>query len=416
MQAPAHDADLAVLKGRIMEGLGRLAEALTFYHSAAESSGRPAAARGRLREIALRQSIGEMKRDEALAGLEALTTGWRGDETEAEALQLLSRLYAEESRHREAFQVMRTALIAHPQSEMTRRIQEDCATTFEALFLGGKSEALAPIDALSLFYDFRDLTPVGRRGDEMIRRLADRLVTVDLLDQAAELLQHQVDNRLQGAARSQVAVRLAAIYLMARKPDRAIQVLRTSRNADLPNELRSQRLLMEARAQSDVGRPELALEVIANLQGAEVERLRADILWKARRWRDSAEQIEKLYGERWSQFTPLAEQERADLLRAAVGYALAEDTIGLDRLRTKYAPKMAEGPDRRAFEVVTSPLHAKAPEFGEVAKVVAAADTLDAFLREIRAKYPETTGPVPGTPPAPAVPGPGAAAETKQAS
>ena len=77
------------------------------------------------------------------------------------------------------------------------------------------------IDALSLFYDFRDLTPVGRRGDEMIRKLADRLVSVDLLDQAAELLQHQVDNRLQGAARAQVAVRLAVIYLMARKPDRA---------------------------------------------------------------------------------------------------------------------------------------------------------------------------------------------------
>ena len=87
---------------------------------------------------------------------------------------------------------------------------------------------MPPIDALSLFYDFRDLTPVGRRGDEMIRKLADRLVSVDLLDQAAELLQHQVDNRLQGAARAQVAVRLAVIYLMGRKPDRAIQALRTS--------------------------------------------------------------------------------------------------------------------------------------------------------------------------------------------
>ena len=36
-QAPARSADLTVLKGRIMEGLGRLAEALTFYHAAAES-------------------------------------------------------------------------------------------------------------------------------------------------------------------------------------------------------------------------------------------------------------------------------------------------------------------------------------------------------------------------------------------
>ncbi len=417
-QAPARDADLTVLKGRIMEGLGRLAEALTLYRAAADSPDRPAAARGRLREIALRQSIGEMKREDAVAALESLTIGWRGDETEAEALQVLGRLYGEEHRYRDAFQVMRTALIVHPHSEMTRRIQDEAVVTFESLFLGGKSEALAPIDALSLFYDFRDLTPVGRRGDEMIRKLADRLVSVDLLDQAAELLQHQVDNRLQGAARSQVAVRLAVIYLMARKPDRAIQVLRASRGADLPNELRNQRLLIEARAQSDVGRPELALEVVANLQGREVERLRIDVLWKARRWRDAAEQIETMYGDRWSTFTPLSAQERADVLRAAVGYALAEDALGLDRLRNKYAAKMAEGSDRRAFDVVTAPLSAKAPEFGEVAKAVTTADTLDAFLREIRTKYPETTGPAPSAPavqPAPAAPGP-AAAVTRQAS
>jgi tetratricopeptide (TPR) repeat protein len=415
-QAPARDADLSVLKGRIMEGLGRLAEALTYYRAAAESADRPAAARGRLREIALRQSVGEMKREAAIPALESLAIGWRGDEIEAEALQLLGHLYGEDNRHRDAFQVMRTALIAYPNSETTRRIQDEAAVAFEQLFLGGKGDAMPPIDALSLFYDFRDLTPVGRRGDEMIRKLADRLVSIDLLDQAAELLQHQVDNRLQGAARAQVSVRLAVIYLMARKPDRAIQVLRASRSGDLPNELRSQRLLIEARAQSDVGRPELALEVIANLAGHEVERLRADVLWKARRWHDSAEQIERFLGERWSKFTPLTETERADVLRAAVGYALSEDAIGLDRLRTKYAPKMPEGPDRRAFAVVTAPLNTNAPEFGEVAKMVAGADTLDAFLRDIRARFPDTTGPAAIAPAQPVAPGPGAAAETKRAS
>ena len=137
--------------------------------------------------------------------------------------------------------------------------------TFDSLFLGGKGDALPPIEALSLFYDFRDLTPIGRRGDEMIRRLADRLVAVDLLDQAAELLQHQVDHRLQGAARAQVATRLAVIYLMNRKPDRALATLQATRTADLSNELRDQRLLLEARALSDIGRHDLALEVIANI-------------------------------------------------------------------------------------------------------------------------------------------------------
>ncbi len=403
--APQRDSDLTLLKGRLMEGLGRLSEALTFYRTAAESAERPAAARARLREIALRQSIGELKRDEAAAALESLALSWRGDETETETLQLLGRFYAEERRYRDAFQIMRTALVVYPNSEMTRRIQDEAAVSFESLFLGGKGDGLPPVDALSLFYDFRDLTPVGRRGDEMIRKLADRLVSVDLLDQAAELLQHQVDNRLQGAARAQVAVRLAVIYLMGRKPDRAIQVLRASRSADLPNELRTQRLMVEARAHSDTGRPELAFEVIANLQGLEADRLRADVLWKARRWRDAAEQIEKIYADRWNERTALTDGERADVLRAAVGYALAEDRIGLDRWRNKYAAKMADGPDRRAFDVVTTPFNVNAPEFGEVARKVATADTLDGFLRDIRAKFPEAA-PAPGGPTTSAPPGP----------
>jgi hypothetical protein len=180
---------------------------------------------------------------------------------------------------------------------------------------------------------------------------------------------------------------------MGRKPDRAIQVLRASRSGDLPNELRTQRLMIEARAQSDTGRPELALEVIANLQGLEADRLRTDIFWKARRWRDAAEQIEKIHGERWSAPGSLSDAERADVLRAAVGYALADDTIGLDRWRSKYTAKMADGPDRRAFDVVTTPLNVNTPEFGEVAKKIATADTLEGFLRDIRAKFPETTAP-----------------------
>ena len=56
----------------------------------------------------------------------------------------------------------------------------------------------------------------------MIRRLADRLASIDLLDQAAELLQYQVDKRLEGAARAQVAARLAMVYLTARTPDNIV--------------------------------------------------------------------------------------------------------------------------------------------------------------------------------------------------
>jgi hypothetical protein len=310
-------------------------------------------------------------------------------------------------------------MAARPDSQLTRQIQDEAAATFDALFLDGKGDAMPAIDALALFYDFRELTPVGSRGDEMIRRLAERLVSVDLLDQAADLLQYQVDHRLEGAARSEVATRLAVIYLMNRKPDRSLAVLRATRSPDLSNSLRDQRLLLEARALSDLGRHDLAIEVTADVSGSAAIRLRSDIYWAARRWDDAAEQIELMYGDRYKDFTPLSDVEREDMLRAEIGYALAEDSLGLGRFRDKYAAKMAETPDARAFEVVSAPLGTSGDEFGAIAHAAAAVDTLESFLRDLKVHYPDSTalsGPTTPHPAAPTAPGTPSAAGSPPAT
>jgi tetratricopeptide (TPR) repeat protein len=409
---PEQEPSIDVLLGRLNEGLGRGEDALTRYRAAVASPDRRSSAQARLREIVLLFGSGNMPRTDVIHDLETLTTVWRGDETEVEGLKLLAHIYTEDGRYRDAFHTMRTAMMAHPNSDLTRKIQDEAAVTFDSLFLEGKGDGMAPVEALGLFYDFRELTPVGRRGDEMIRRLADRLVSVDLLDQAAELLQHQVDNRLQGAGRSQVATRLAIIYLMNRKPDRALATLQATRSAELSNELRDERLLLEARAISETGRHDLALELIANIKTREAIQLRSDILWAAKRWREAAEQIELLYAERWRDFAPLNDSERNGILRAAIGFALGDETIGLGRLREKYAAKMADGPDRRAFDVVSMPIGADSPEFQDIAKKASNVDTLDTFLRDMRARYPEAglpPEPVKGAAAPPAQPAPAAA-------
>jgi hypothetical protein len=133
----------------------------------------------------------------------------------------------------------------------------------------------------------------------------------------------------------------------------------------------------------------LALELISGIQGHEATRLRADILWAAKRWRQAAEQIELLYGDRWREVAPLSEAERIDVLRAAIGYALDDEAIGLQRFRDKYMAKMADSPDRHAFEVVTAPTGTQGSEFKNVAQTVAGANTLDAFLSDMRKRYPD---------------------------
>jgi hypothetical protein len=185
---------------------------------------------------------------------------------------------------------------------------------------------------------------------------------------------------------------------MNKKPDRALAVLRGTRTANVSDELRSQRLLLEGRALSDTGRPDLALEVIANLDGREVTRLRSDILWSAKRWGESAEQIELMYGDRYKDFTPLSDVEQQDILRAEIGYALSSDMIGLNRFREKYAPKMAETPDARVFDIVSAPLGPSGDQFATIAHAATSIDTLDGFLREMRARYPDSNATSPAAP------------------
>jgi tetratricopeptide (TPR) repeat protein len=382
---------VSVLRGRLAEALGHDKDALDQYRIAAESPDRLAATEARLLDILLRQKRDEISQADALRELETLSVMWRGDGLEVRALQVMARIYADTGRYGESLAAARAATRLQPNSESSRQAQDAAAALFAQLFLSPKGDDLPPVDALGLFYEYRELTPIGRRGDEMIRRLADRLVAVDLLDQASELLQYQVDHRLEGAARAQVAARLAMVYLTNRKPDRAIAALRTTRIADLSGELRQQRLLLEARAQSDIGRHDLALDIISNITGREAVRLRSDIYWASRHWRESSEQIELYYADRWRDFKPLNPVEKGDVIRAVVGYALAEDAIGLARFREKYAPLMSGDADRAAFETASRPAATNSAEFAEIAKMAASVDTLDGFLREMKTRFPDAT-------------------------
>jgi hypothetical protein len=383
-------ARVDLLRARFKEAAGRSDEALRGYKAGMESWVRPVEAEARLHYTALLHRLGRITADQAIDALETLNVIWRGDEIELEAHKMLARMHLAKGEYRRAFELMRMAMAVDPESEITRYIQDEMAIAFQDLFLHGKSDDMDAIDALSLYYDYRDLTPIGRLGDDMIRRLSERLIDVDLLDQASELLTHQMDNRLTGAARSLVAVRLAYTQLLNRKPAEALNALNRTRHAGLPAETQRQRNLLEARALSELGRSELALELLDTMQGDDVARVRADTLWRAQSWQEAAEEIERNLGQGWADKEALAGNDRFNVMRAAVAYALAGDQLGLDRLRDKFAGKMADSPDANAFAVVTRAGATGEAAFEALASGITAADTLDAFLAEFREKYTKT--------------------------
>ncbi len=380
---PRVTAEAAYLRGMLDERLKRDREALIQYEAARGAAYRPLAARADFAAIALKHKIGEMKAAEAIARLEALRWQWRGDLVELNVLHKLGELQIAEGDYRNGLQTWRSAVLGFPEDEQTRRISSHMSEVFEDLFLHGKADSMPPVQALGLFYDFQELTPIGTMGDEIARKLADRLIAVDLLEQAAALLQHQVDRRLDGVAKAQIAAKLAAVYLMDKLPQKALAVLRNSSQTRLPDDLATQRRLLMGRTLSDLKQVDAALEAFEQDESVEAKRLRADVLWAGARWADTAGALEAILSRREDNPRALDGDDRYNIMRTAIAYTMADDSAGLQTLRNRFVTLMADAPEAAAFEIITRQLDPTGMEFREAVKAVAGVDTLDTFLRGI---------------------------------
>jgi len=332
-------------------------------------------------------NAGTLSRAKGIEALEALRFRWRGDALEMKTLRKLGSLYFAGGQWREGLEKLRIASLYFPNDDLARQAQDDMRGAFEDLFLKGKADKIPPIEALSLFYDFIDLTPIGPNGDEMIRRMSERLAKVDLLGPAAALLSYQVNKRLDGVARAQVATRLALLYLMDHKPEKALQTIRDTVISGLPDDVNRQRMLLEARALAAMKRYDQALDLVAVDDSYDAKKLHADISWDSHNWAMAANNTEALLGDRWNDDKPLDDDERTDVMRAAIAFSLANDETGLDRIRAHFAPKMQNTPDANAFAVVTQNIDRQGLAFRETAAKLASIGTLEAFMKDFKTKY-----------------------------
>lgn len=378
---------LHLLDAQIALATGRIDEALAGFDAVVNNDEGPTAAYANLLSIQTRIESGELDRTEGLEALENLAVAWRGDNTEVQTRTLMGDLYVADGRYKDALLALKGVVIAQPDHPMANDVSEQMQDVFTDLFLNGEADSLPAIDALSLFYDFRELTPVGRRGDEMVRRLADRLVEIDLLDQAANLLEHQVEHRLTGTAKAQIAADLALIYLMDYRPSEAVATLQRSRLSQVPMSIERVRRIIEARALSELGRHELALEMLRNIDGSDAAAVRADVLWNAERWQEAGEVIEQTLGQRWNDRVPLDDDEMHQVLRSAIAFSFANDEYALDRLRARFDAKMSDGVFASAFDVVTAPIETHGSAFRDVARSIAGLNTLTRFLSDYRSTF-----------------------------
>ncbi len=394
----AEQLAIRLVQAKMFEKRGAKKAALGLYTAIATAPLDQLATPALLRATALKLELGMITPVQAADSYDGLRYRWRGGATELETIRTLGQLYLGQGRYREALEALRSAGTRLPDLPQAVALQEDLASAFRSLFLDGLADGLEPIQALALFQDFQELTPIGADGDLMVRRMARRLVDVDLLGNAARLLQWQVDNRLDGVPRAQVATDLALIQLMDRKPEQALAAINNSRITTLPTALNVERRVITARSMMALGRLDAAEEILEQDNTPESREVKAEIAWKGRNWAVAGALFEAGLGDRWKSPLPLRPDEEGRLLRAGVAYSLAGDEAALGRLRERFDGFVEQSRNPEALRVAFAAADGGSLTANDFSRAVADNEGFTGWVARMKQKFrdsPSPTGPAP---------------------
>jgi hypothetical protein len=380
------------LRGRLALLEGKPDEAREIWSSLEHGDPSPARVLATLAAVDEEMKEKRLTPEQATSRVEKLRYTWRGDDLEFAVLRKLGELAIESGDIQKGLRTLRDLIALKPDSREVTAVTQQMSQAFQKFFLGGGADKLSPIAAIGMFNEFRNLVPSGPAGNAMIRNLADRLIKVDLLDQAAALLQDQIKNRLDGADKAETGARLAFTRLLDGKPKDALAALQDTDMAGLPENLVKDRNRLAARALADLDQVPDALARIANDQTPEGERLRAEIDWNSGNWRAAAASLGRLVGNPPSGDAAMPDDQARRVLRYAAAQALAGDQSGLDATRGKFGPAMNKGPYKDIFAVLASDKAGPLPDVRDIQARLSSTAPFDTFLSEYRQRFGGTAG------------------------
>ena len=384
---PAQLSEVAFHRARLSEKAGEEEQSYVQYDDLSDDSEYWISTSARYAKALKSHERGDLNTDDTIETLEQLRYAWRENGLEIRLFDDLSKLYLDAKQYEKGLDTLRLAISYYPDEASNRNMSLRMGQVFRELFLDGAADNMAPITAIALYEKFQELTPLGTDGDQMIRRLADRLVSVDLLARASDLLEYQVAERLEGAARAQIAARLAKIHILNEEPQRALEIMRATREPRLPQDVEADRRWVESRALIELGRYEEAEVLLESDRSADAEFLRADLFWGAKEWAKFIESSMKLLGDGWRRNEVISSKQRLNLMRTTIAMTFLQDRAGLIEVRRRYGLQMRSGDFANAFELLTNDQELTGQELGTIAEQIANVEKLQSFLSTYRSDF-----------------------------
>lgn len=300
---------------------------------------------------------------DAIKRMERLRFAWRGDDLETQIYQKLGRLYIDNNQPQQGLNILKRAAETTKSVKERRDTVRAMSTAYNELFVGEGFEALDPVEAITIYDEFKELTPVGEQGNKIIDRLADKLMDIGLLSRAVSVLQDKMERLGEGEHAIKTGLRIAAIHLLDRQPLAAQETLKkvdemiADYRGDNKNDLNEKIVLLKARALSDSGDVDDALFIMDALPDTDdVLRLRVDTAWRAGRWLSVSDSLDKLIQrEDITVAAPPTQEQSQMILNQSIALSLSEQYDALARFTARYDRAMSQSPTYKTFQLVTRP-------------------------------------------------------------
>ena len=318
----------------------------------------------------LSQRIGVMPIKKAISELERLRFAWGEQEFKLKLLNKLSDLYLKDFDFYNALRTLNEAGNFIKEESKKKAIANRMIHVFEEIFLNNQADdKISPIKTLVLYQDFEWLANMSPKKNAIIQRLADRLVAIDLLYRASSLLTTLLETDITPDTRARIGSRLAIINLFEERPNHAIEILN---NTDAPNllpETSNPRRIIKARALSQIGRIDEALELLKDDYSKTALLNKFEIYWKGGIWDKAADTIKHLIEEPQAG-KPLSTEQINFVLDWATTLKKAGRETVLVRVRNKFMPYFANTKYHSIFNILTKQLEKNKIDIKDINNIV----------------------------------------------
>lgn len=300
---------------------------------------------------------GKITQEEAIKKMLKSQVIWRDDYFEVDVFNYVGQLYADAQEYEkalDAWKVISSNFNDTPENIFVLGKMKDI---FVKLFDGGIAYSMPPLDALKVYFKFRDLTPVGEVGDRITRKVSQFFADTDMVDEAIKIIDHQIKFRSKGDDKARLVLWLSNTLANNRNLERALDILDKIKSDEVSQDILDKLKYTKALILAKQGNNDEALDMIKDDFTKPAEEVRLEVFWNRENWFGFMRIMEntKLIDIIETAPKNLTKLEVKDLMRLAVSYSAQNMADKLKELYDKFSQRVDKKEDEFVFNYLTKP-------------------------------------------------------------